>query len=127
MEKILWVGIGGFLGASMRHLIADFVVRIVGDSGFPHGTLTVNLIGSMLIGFLLHLAATQEWFSPELKLLLVTGFLGALTTFSTFGNDAVSLMQKSQHNIAFFYLGVHLLFGLGAVWLGQALAALVVK
>ena len=118
---------GGFFGASLRYLIAAFITRLAGDSAFPHGTLTVNLIGSMLIGFSLHLAATQEWFSPEMKLLLVTGFLGALTTFSTFGNDAVSLMQKSQHNVAFIYLGAHLLFGLGAVWLGQALAGLVVK
>ena len=127
LNKILWVGIGGFFGASLRHLIGELVTRLAGNSAFPHSTLIVNLLGCLLIGTLLQLSATQTWFSPELRLLFVTGFLGSLTTFSTFGNDAVSLMQSDQHHIALAYLALHLVLGLGAVWLGQTAAGLLTR
>ena len=78
---ILYVGIGGFLGAISRFLIAGFVQKIAGIL-FPAGTLTVNVLGSFLIGFLVMIF--ENIIAPQWKALFITGFLGALTTFSTF-------------------------------------------
>lgn len=120
---MLWVGIGGFIGAILRFLISDYIGRASNYAPFPYGTLTVNLLGCLLIGFLLYLAVTQGWFTAEIQLLLVTGLLGALTTFSTFGLETVSLVQRNLLSTALANVGLHLLLGLSAVWLGEKLAA----
>ena len=96
MEAVLYVGIGGFLGANARYWLGKLVDGALpaGLSGFPLGTLTVNTLGSF------GLAVFGVWFSarmglpPQLRLLLATGFFGAFTTFSTFANDSIALLQR---------------------------------
>ncbi len=84
------IGIGGFFGAISRFLIATWIQKITG-SFFPVGTLTVNVLGSFLIGFL-YLYFEQS-INPIYKAMLITGFLGALTTFSTFSLETVLMLQ----------------------------------
>jgi len=90
MGILLWVGIGGFLGAMGRYVISSGVNRIAG-TGFPYGTMVVNVIGGFVIGFLF--LYFQNHISSSLRAFLITGVLGALTTFSTFSLETVLLLQ----------------------------------
>jgi CrcB protein len=90
-------------------------------AGFPLGTLAVNLVGGLLIGM------AMAWFGRNphdlLKLLLVTGFLGGLTTFSAFSGESLSLLQRSQFGLALAHTGLHVLGALAAAALGLWLMA----
>jgi len=91
---LLYVGIGGFFGAISRYLIAGFVQKSFG-SMFPVGTLSVNVIGSFIIGFMaMYFSQVVE---PEYKALVITGFLGALTTFSTFSLENINMLQDGNY------------------------------
>ncbi len=91
---LFYIGIGGFLGAISRFLLASFTQRLF-STLFPIGTLSVNVLGSFIIG----LAAMyfENVVAPEYKALVMTGFLGALTTFSTFSLENVTLIQESDY------------------------------
>ncbi len=94
MNTVFAVGIGGFFGAISRYLIATWVQKL-SSSFFPVGTLSVNVLGSFLIGFLyLYFSQTIH---PNLKAMLITGFLGALTTFSTFSLETLLLLQEGLY------------------------------
>lgn len=95
---ILAVGIGGFLGAIARVYVVHFCNKTF-VSDFPYGILTVNIVGSFLIGALFALFAVHT-FSTETKSFLTTGFLGALTTYSTFAIESFFLLESS------FFLGI---------------------
>ncbi len=90
---LLFIGAGGFFGAISRFLIATNVQKLTG-SFFPLGTLSVNVLGSFIIGFAAMFFA--QTVSPEYKAFVITGFLGALTTFSTFSLENVNLLQDGQ-------------------------------
>lgn len=91
----------------------------------PHGTVAVNIIGCLVIGLLSHLADTRGILNTQLRLLILIGFLGAFTTFSTFGNETPSLSQDARSGMALLNIGAHLLLGLVAVWGGQGLARVI--
>lgn len=121
MNKILVLILGGSLGTLCRAWLAEWGNRQWGTV-FPYGTLAVNLVGCLIIGLLLgffearygNLAA-----SPYLwRMLLVTGFLGALTTFSSYELEAFLFLRHGQWERALIYLGVSILLGLGLIWLG---------
>ncbi len=86
MNLFLFVGIGGFFGAIARYLISIYI---------PFGTLTVNIIGGFLIGFLA--LYFEQMSSPQYRALVITGFLGALTTFSTFSLEITLMLQESHY------------------------------
>jgi len=92
---LLYVGVGGFFGAISRFLIAGFVQKSFGVL-FPIGTLSVNVLGSFIIGFMA--MYFSEVVQPEAKALVITGFLGALTTFSTFSLENVNMLQNGEMN-----------------------------
>jgi CrcB protein len=90
---LLFVGAGGFFGAISRFVIATYVQKLSG-SFFPYGTLSVNILGSFIIGFAaMFFAQTVQ---PEYKAFVITGFLGALTTFSTFSLENVNMLQDGE-------------------------------
>ncbi len=120
MIKLLAVGCGGFLGAISRYLISSWVVRFSGQA-FPWGTLVVNVLGCFIIGCLMQLAVLREWFSPEMRLVWIVGFLGSLTTFSTFGFETLALLEKGDLRGVFLSVGLNLILGLGAVVMGRQL------
>ena len=93
-SMILAVGAGGFLGAVSRFLLSTGIQRLTG-AAFPWGTLSVNVLGSFLIGFLF--LYFEQTISPTQKALLITGFLGALTTFSTFSLETVFMIQNGLY------------------------------
>ena len=89
---------------------------------FPAGTLVVNVTGSLLIGLLAGLAESRAVFGPEVRLLLVTGFLGGYTTFSAFSLETLLLLRAGQTATAFAAVGLQVLLGVAAAWAGFALA-----
>lgn len=114
------VGCGGFVGAVARYLLS----KAVAVDGWPVGTLCVNLAGCLLIGLLMGLAQRHQWLSPTAMALLVTGFCGAFTTFSTFANELVTAGTNGHYLTAAAYLCASLLGGLLMVLTGRHLATL---
>ncbi len=101
--ELIWVGVGGFLGVNARYLMGRAVEDRFGG-GFPYGTLTINVLGSVLIGVLVTLLAERYAPSHGLRLLLVTGFLGGYTTFSTYAFEAITLADRGQIGRALLYV-----------------------
>ena len=98
IRNLLCVALGGAIGAMSRYLVIDGVHRRW-PSAFPAGTLVVNVTGCLLIGFLVQASAALS-ISPATRLLLITGLLGALTTFSTFGYDTLLCLDKYGWKLA---------------------------
>ncbi len=115
---ILAVGIGGFIGAILRFSGSYYINKLIGAS-FPFGTLGVNVIGSFLIGFLA--LYFEQTIAPNIKALLITGMLGALTTFSTFSLETVLMLQQGLYTKAFFNVALNILFTLSATVAGMIL------
>ncbi len=93
LTLLLFIGAGGFFGAISRYLIATNTQKAF-DTFFPIGTLTVNVLGSFIIGFAAMFFAQSV--EPEYKAFVITGFLGALTTFSTFSLENITMLQDGE-------------------------------
>jgi fluoride exporter len=121
MVKILMVGMGGFAGSICRHLTSELSNKIFSEPFFPYGTIMVNVAGCLLIGFLGGLSETREVFTSEIRALILIGFLGGFTTFSTFGYEIFTIARDGQFAAAITNLILHIILGLGAVWVGFSL------
>ncbi|HEY8767969.1 MAG TPA: fluoride efflux transporter CrcB [Dehalococcoidia bacterium] len=113
------VAIGGALGAVTRYLVA---VRLYGalGIGFPWGTLAVNVAGSLMLGVILALVEERGTFSPEVRTGITVGFIGGLTTFSTFVYEDWQFFRDGDPLRACFYVGISLVLGLAAFTIGHA-------
>jgi len=118
LKLVLFIGVGGFFGAIARYLLSSFLQTNL-SANFPVGTLGVNILGSFLIGFLA--LYFQAHSSPELKVLVITGFLGALTTFSTFSYESVMLLDEGMYLKAMFSILFNLTLSLLATITAMAL------
>lgn len=103
MNTYFAIALGGALGAMSRYWLSGAVERFNG-SFFPLGTFAVNLLGSFLIGMLFIVFAEKLELAEQWKPLIVTGFIGAMTTFSTFSLDVLLLFQQGHYNTALFYI-----------------------
>jgi CrcB protein len=117
MQTFLCVGAGGFLGAVSRYGLSQWLRSSV-EGGYPLGTLAVNVLGCFGIGALLGLSQHHPGLSENARLFLVVGLLGSFTTFSTFGHETLRLFGEDQLGRALLNVGLNLVLGLGAVWLG---------
>jgi CrcB protein len=122
MLKLLMVGMGGFAGSVCRYIISGLSQRLFDDPFFPYGTITVNVAGCFLIGLLGGLSETRQFFTPEIRALILIGFLGGFTTFSTFGYEIFTLSRDGQFVSALTNLMLHIIFGFSAVWFGFSLS-----
>ena len=102
LRSILLVSLGGAVGSSLRYLAGVWFAKFY-QSSFPLATFTVNIIGCFLIGLLYAYAARCNWFSSELRLLLITGFCGGLTTFSAFAYENIKLLQEGKTTLFILY------------------------
>jgi fluoride exporter len=114
----LAVGVGAVLGAWLRWGLSVALNGVVPN--LPLGTLTVNLAGGFIVGAAVELFSLHPVLAPELRLFVITGFLGSLTTFSAFSAEAVGLLQRGQYAWAFALIGAHLLGSLAMTLLGIA-------
>ena len=103
MKMLLAVAAGGAFGAVARYLVMVQVGHWLG-TGFPFATLTVNIVGSFILGVLVELMALAWSPPPELRALLVVGVLGAFTTFSTFSMDVVLHMERGELGLTLTYI-----------------------
>jgi len=99
MERFLIVCLGGAAGTGARYLVSGWALTLLGSS-FPYGTLIVNVLGSFLLGALMHIGISAEWMSPNARLALTTGVLGGFTTYSTFSYETLRLLQERAWLIA---------------------------
>jgi len=123
--NILLVGIGGALGSISRYLLGTWIQSLSRSIDFPFGTLTVNLIGCFVIGFLSQLAEARGAFTPESRAFVFIGILGGFTTFSSFGNDTINLFRDGEAFNALANVGANVAIGLMLVWLGRTVAYLI--
>lgn len=117
MVKYWMVGIGGFLGAIARFWLDGFVSERLGTV-FPYGTFLVNCTGSFLIGLVVTLFAERAHWNPNWRYLIAIGFIGAYTTFSTFEYETLRTIESSEFLIGGLYVGLSVVVGFVAVWLG---------
>lgn len=124
MQKLLLaliVGLGGFLGASLRYIISIFAAKNFGGT-FPYGTLIANILGALLIGFIMEFSMDSVLISSNMKLFLTTGIMGGLTTFSTFSYETVSMLTSGNITLGIENLTLNLGCSLLFVVIGQKLA-----
>ncbi|QQM32490.1 fluoride efflux transporter CrcB [Martelella lutilitoris] len=124
VSHALIAAIGGGLGAACRYLVGVLAIRVIGH-GFPWGTFIVNVLGSLLIGLLVEAVARLLNQSAEMRMFLVTGFLGGFTTFSSFSLDAMNMIERGDYMPALVYVGASVALGLAAVFAGLAIGRMV--
>ncbi len=120
MKQLLLVGLFGAFGAVSRYVLSAWGLRVFGDA-FPLGTLAVNVIGCGLIGVLFQVDESMRLISSEWRVAIAAGFLGGLTTFSSFGLETVRLVELGRHSVAVTNVLANLVLGLAAVVGGMAL------
>jgi len=117
MERFLWICVGGAAGTGARYLVAGWALSLLGPA-FPYGTLAVNLLGSFLLGGLMHVGLSTEWLSPTLRLAVTTGAMGGFTTYSTFSYETAKLFQERAIGLAALNVTVTVVACLAATFLG---------
>ncbi len=122
MVKMLLAGVGGFIGSVLRYSVSGFVQDLSRSIDFPYGTLAVNFLGCLAIGFLSQLAETRGYFTAETRTLIFIGVLGGFTTFSAFSNETMNLWREGQTLLATVNVAAHLVLCFAAVWISRAVA-----
>ena len=117
IKNLLIIGAGGFIGSIARYLVSHLNLTVSFHS-IPVGTLTVNIAGSFLIGFLTGIAEKSMILTPEWRLFLMVGLCGGFTTFSAFANENLMLIHNGQGLAVLLYTGLSIFLGFLAVYLG---------
>ena len=120
MIPYLIIFLGAGIGGALRHAVNVAAARALG-TGFPAGTMIVNLLGSFLMGLLAGYFLFRPGLSQDVRLFLTTGVLGGFTTFSAFSLDAALMVERHQYGLAAAYVGGSVVAGIGALFLGLAL------
>ena len=121
MTQLLYVALGGAIGASLRHLVNLAGLRLLGGQ-FPWGTVTVNIVGSFAMGLFIAFMARQALGSQELRLFVTTGILGGFTTFSAFSLDFAALWERGAVSLAFAYAAGSVVLSIAALFAGLAIS-----
>lgn len=121
MYKILAIAIGGAIGTLARFGMGTLLARLMERTGFPWATMTVNLVGCFLIGYLNGLFIERVLVTPEIRLALLIGFLGGFTTFSSFGWETISFLRDGQYLMAGVNIAANNVIGLLLVLIGYVL------
>ncbi|MDP2602496.1 MAG: fluoride efflux transporter CrcB [Deltaproteobacteria bacterium] len=122
MIGIVWVALGSLIGGVLRYGLSTWVHRVLDNAWFPYGTLAVNVSGCLVMGFLAGLAEARTVFTSGTRLFLLVGVLGGFTTFSSFALETFALARDTQNVAAISNIGLQLVLGLLAVWIGNVVA-----
>jgi CrcB protein len=118
LKELFWVGLGGGAGSILRYLTSKLVTWKIGAVNFPLATFIVNITGCFLIGLLIGLSLRNQVLSTSMKLLLITGFCGGFTTFSTFSAENLQMYEAGNYGTLALYTLSSIVLGLLAVWGG---------
>ena len=121
IKEVLLVGLGGGVGSMLRYLTSRFIPNKIGSFSFPVATFTVNIIGCLLIGLLIGLSLKHHLLNDHAKLLLVVGFCGGFTTFSTFSMENFQMYEAGNYLGLTLYVLLSVIIGFLAVWAGMSL------
>jgi CrcB protein len=121
MVNLILVGVGGMLGSMLRYWLSGVAQRSFSGS-FPLGTLTVNVLGCLVVGAFWSLVEYRQWFTPETRIFVTIGILGGFTTFSAFGYETFALLRDGQHAAAILNVLANVLVGTLAVIVGWVAA-----
>lgn len=117
MREVLLIALAGALGSIARYGISGWAYQALGQR-FPYGTLVVNVIGSLLIGAVMHVGLSTELISRSARLAIAVGFLGAFTTFSTFSYETVRYLEDGAWWLAGTNAAANVILCLSGVWIG---------
>lgn len=120
IKSMLMVGLGGFLGTCARFATYR-LCALLWTSSFPLGTFVVNIVGCLLFGIFSGVSEKYSFLSPIQSMMIITGFCGGFTTFSTFAGDICQLSTKGEWSMSIFYLLVSIILGILMVWVGRSL------
>ena len=126
MQQLISIGIGGAVGAILRYLVSGGVHAFMGKD-FPYGTLSVNVIGSFIVGILFVIFTSNETIPEILKISVLVGMLGAFTTFSTFSLDTFKLIENAAFYKAGLNITINVVASLAATWFGIVFSRAVVQ
>ena len=121
--EYLVIGIGGFLGANTRYLVAGWAARRFGAT-FPYGTFIINISGSFILGFFMAFLRDRAFIHPNYRLFFAIGFLGAYTTFSTFTYESLRLLQDGSILLGVINILSSIIIGLVGVFIGFVLGGI---
>jgi CrcB protein len=125
MQNYFIVALGAALGGAFRYWMTGAVQKIF-PSTFPYGTLSVNILGSFLLGIIIFFFDYRELIPPEIKLFLTIGFCGGFTTFSTFSFETINLLRDSEYLYAIMNISANLFLTMFAVILAYYLSKIVI-
>ena len=121
MSKLFLIGLAGFIGTVSRYWMSGVIAKRYGET-FPMGTLVVNLLGCFLVGLFFYLLEERFLVNQTLRTIILMGFLGGFTTFSSFGLQTFTLLQDGEFGLALLNLSLANFLGLVLVWAGYTLA-----
>jgi CrcB protein len=124
LQKYMYIAVGGALGAMARFWVGSTVADRLGTK-FPYGTFVINMTACVVIGFSLTFLAKRTDLNPAWRFFVPIGFLGAYSTFSSYGWEAVSMLRNGEFSMAALYAFGSLFLGLVAVWCGILLAEII--
>ena len=125
MLQIIYIGVGGFIGAVSRFLVSRYMNNLLPT--FPLGTLTVNIVGSFVLGFIVYSVSLGKSISPDMRDFITIGILGGFTTMSSFAYESFRLMELNQLLLFSLNLALNLILCIVAVYAGKELAVLIAK
>jgi CrcB protein len=125
MVHILYIGIGGFIGAVSRYMLSRYVNNLLPT--FPFGTLAVNIIGSFALGFIIYSVSAGKAISPEMRDFITIGVLGGFTTMSAFAYESFRLMELNQLMLFALNIALNVILCIAAIYAGKELALLISK
>ncbi len=125
MLQIIYIGVGGFIGAVSRFLVSRYMNNLLPN--FPLGTLTVNIIGSFILGFIVYSVSLGRSISPEMRDFITIGILGGFTTMSSFAYESFRLMELGEILLFSLNLAMNLVLCIAAVYAGKELAVFIAK
>jgi len=119
IQTLAFIGVGGALGAMLRYVVVLASSRVFGV-GFPYGTMTVNIVGSIIMGMVVAHTMHEASLSDEMRALIITGFLGGFTTFSAFSLDVVSLFERGDNMAVVGYIMGSIILSVVGLMLGMS-------
>jgi CrcB protein len=121
VNNVLVVSLGAIFGANARYILSRFAAKVMGPV-FPYGTLVINVSGSLMVGFFMIWASERVLIDPRWRLLIVIGFCGAFTTFSSYAFETMAYFEQGQWWLMFTNIASNNLLSLAAALAGMALA-----